>query len=151
MQYHLQRLPVRAKIEALLPLRERQNIGDQIPQPQPETRPGQFVIRPAGTLPIHSALDRASLSRIATAGGGLYRELDRESDQEISNLIVDAARRRAGTRGAEAATEELYWRLLLAAAIFIGLGVVFLQERSELWLQAAGTAATLIFILSLTR
>ena len=53
---------------------------------------------------------------IANAGGGEYLELDREGDREIANRIIDAARRRAGSRGLEVANEELYWRFLLAAA-----------------------------------
>ena len=40
-----------------------------------------------------------SLAQIATAGGGEYLELDREGDREIANQIIDAARKRAGSRG----------------------------------------------------
>ncbi len=58
-----------------------------------------------------------SLSMIANAGGGEYLELDREGDREIANRIIDATRRRAGSRGLEVSNEELYWRCLLAAAV----------------------------------
>ena len=34
------------------------------------------------------------LTRIATAGGGRYFELDRETDREIANPIIDHTRRR---------------------------------------------------------
>ena len=126
--------------------------GGEIPQPVPQpTRPGQIIIRAPNPTPIHSSLDRASLARISTAGGGQYMELDRETDRDIANRVIDAARRRAGTRSADAATEDLYWRCLLAAAGFVGLGVLFLQERAELWLQAAGAAAVLTAVLTLTR
>ena len=54
--------------------------------------------------------------------------------REISNRIIDAARKRAGSRGLEVANEELYWRFLLAAAGLMTLGLLFLQERAELWL-----------------
>ena len=101
--------------------------------------------------PIHSALDRASLAQIARAGGGDYLELDREGDREIANRIIDAARRRAGSRGVQVENEELYWRCLLAAAVFIGVGLLFLQERIELWLQAAGASAALAILWTLTR
>ena len=47
--------------------------------------------------------------------------------------------------------EELYWRCLIAAAALMGIGLLFLQERVELWLQAAGAAATLALIWTLTR
>jgi Ca-activated chloride channel family protein len=116
--------------------------------PEPERRPNDTTPKEA---PIRSSLDRASLSMIANAGGGEYLELDREGDREISNRIIDAARRRAGSRGLEVATEELYWRFLLAAALFMGLGLLFLQERAELWLQAAGAGVALVLVWTLTR
>ena len=101
--------------------------------------------------PIRSTLDRESLGQIANAGGGEYFELDREGDREISNHIIDAARRRAGSRGLESANEELYWRFLLAAAVLVTVGLLFLQERIELWLQAAGAAVALTLVWTLTR
>ena len=101
--------------------------------------------------PIHSSLDRASLATIANAGGGEYLELDREGDREISNKIIDAARRRAGSRGLQLESEELYWRCLAAAAIFMFIGLLFLQERVELWLQAAGAGVALVLVWTLTR
>jgi Ca-activated chloride channel homolog len=101
--------------------------------------------------PIRSSLDRASLSMIASAGGGEYLELDREGDREIANRIIDSARRRAGSRGLEVANEELYWRFLLLAAGLLSVGLLFLQERVELWLQAAGAGAALALVWTLTR
>ena len=116
--------------------------------PEPERRPNDTSPREP---PIRSSLDRPSLSLIANAGGGEYLELDREGDREIANRIIDATRRRAGSRGLEVANEELYWRCLLAAAGFMGLGLLFLQERVELWLQAVGAGAALAFVWTLTR
>ena len=116
--------------------------------PEPERRPNDTTPREP---PIRSSLDRASLSMIANAGGGEYLELDREGDREISNRLIDATRRRAGSRGLEVSNEELYWRCLLAAAFFMGLGLLFLQERVELWLQVAGAGAALAFVWTLTR
>jgi len=101
--------------------------------------------------PIHAVLDRTSLAMIANAGGGDYQELDREGDREIANHIIDAARRRAGSRGLQVGTEELYWRLLIAAAVFLAIGLLFLQERVELVLQALGAGAALALVWSLTR
>ena len=40
--------------------------------------------------PGQSRLDRASLQRIAAAGGGQYFELDRDPDRDIANAIIDA-------------------------------------------------------------
>jgi len=101
--------------------------------------------------PLRSSLDRTSLAMIANTGGGEYLELDRDGDREIANRIIDAARRRAGSRGLQVGTEELYWRCLAAAAVFVGLGLLFMQERGELLLQAAGAGAALALVWSLTR
>jgi Ca-activated chloride channel homolog len=116
--------------------------------PEPERRPNDTTPREP---PIRSSLDRPSLSLIATAGGGEYLELDREGDREIANRIIDATRRRAGSRGLAVSKEEIYWRCLLAAAGFMGLGLLFLQERVELWLQVVGAGAALAFVWTLTR
>src|SRR5215471_19032433 len=119
--------------------------GGIIPEPPPKT-PNAPV-----DPPLRSTLDRASLSQIANAGGGQYYELDREGDREISNKIIDAARRRSGSRGLQVGTEELYWRCLAAAAVFLALGLLFMQERIELVLQAAGAGVALALVWSLTR
>ncbi len=109
-----------------------------------------FVVG-VGEPQIHSSLDRASLMQIATAGGGAYLELDREGDREIANTIVDAARRRSGSRGLQLESEDLYWRCLVGAVIFLAIGLLFLQERVELWLQAAGASLALAVVWTLTR
>ena len=116
--------------------------------PEPERKPNDTSPREP---PIRASLDRQSLAMIASTGGGEYLELDREGDREISNRIIDSARRRAGSRGLEVANEELYWRFLLAAAALMSVGLLFLQERIELWLQAAGAAVALTLVWMLTR
>jgi len=116
--------------------------------PEPPRKPNDTTPREP---PIRASLDRASLTMIANAGGGEYMELDREGDREIANKIIDATRRRAGSRGVEASNEELYWRFLLAAAALVIVGLLFLQERTELWLQAAGGAVALTLVWTLTR
>lgn len=92
--------------------------------------------------PGTSRLDRASLQRIAAAGGGQYFELDRDPDRDIANAIIDAGRRQAPTTTEEGTTEELYWRFLAAGLGFAAAGSLFLRDRAELWIQLAGTAAT---------
>jgi Ca-activated chloride channel family protein len=95
---------------------------------------------------VSSTLDRASLATIATAGGGRYFELDRESDRDIANAIIDATRRRAEAGDVEETTRDLYWSLLLLAAAFVGLGVLFLRDRASLALQIAAAAAALLIL-----
>ncbi len=112
------------------------------PPPNPGGGPPQEV--------VFSILDRASLSVIATAGGGRYFELDRESDREIANDIIDSTRRRAGFQGIEEGTQPLYWRFLFISAVLLCVGCLFLQERAELAIQVAGAAILLLIVTSLT-
>ena len=111
--------------------------GGVIPEPN----------RLPGRAPVSSTLDRSSLAVIATAGGGRYFELNRESDREIANAIIDATRRRADAGAVEESTRELYWTALVMAALFLGLGVLFLRDRASLGLQLA-TAAGVLFLLA---
>src|SRR5499426_1503085 len=119
--------------------------GGLIPAPAPKTP------NTPPEPPIRSSLDRTSLAQIANVGGGEYLELDREGDREIANRIIDAARRRAGSRGLQVGTEELYWRCLAAAAVFLAVGLLFMQERVELVLQAAGAGVAIALVWTLTR
>jgi hypothetical protein len=96
--------------------------------------------------PLSSHLDRESLQRIAAATGGQYFELDRDSDRRIANAIVDAGKRLAPTLGVEETAEELYWPFLFAAGCFVLLGMLFLRDRAELWLQLAGTVVVFFVI-----
>jgi hypothetical protein len=96
--------------------------------------------------PGKSRLERASLQRIAAAGGGQYFELDRDPDRDIANAIIDAGRRQAPATTEEGTVEELYWRFLAASLALAALGTAFLRERTELWIQllaAAGTGAAI--------
>ena len=106
--------------------------------PDPKREANQPVVR--------SILNRAELTRIATAGGGRYYELDRESDRDIANQIIDQTRRRAGTTGIQEGTRELYWNFLFAAAVFLALGVLFLRDRVALALQLAAATAVFLFV-----
>jgi Ca-activated chloride channel family protein len=122
--------------------------GGLIPEPPPRPGVPPPLFPPP---PIHSALDRASLATIAAAGNGQYFELDRESDRDIANRIIDAARRRAGSAGIEQGVRELYWYCLFGAACFIVLGSASPQARAELWLQTLGAAAALVAVWIITR
>jgi Ca-activated chloride channel family protein len=122
--------------------------GGLIPEPPKSTSEPRASGPPPGL--IHSVLDRESLAAIATAGGGQYMELGRQSDRDIANRIISATRRRAGSVGIETADRELYWQFLLAAAVTLVAGVAFMQERSELWLSALGAAGALFVVWTLT-
>jgi Ca-activated chloride channel family protein len=92
--------------------------------------------------PGRSRLDRASLQRIAAAGGGHYFELDRDPDRDIANAIIDAGRRLAPATIEAGAVDELYWRFLAAAIACAAVGAVLFRERAELWMQLAASVLT---------
>jgi Ca-activated chloride channel homolog len=107
--------------------------------PDPKRAPDQPALR--------SVLNRAELGRVATAGGGRYFELEGgQNDREIANAIIDSTRRRAGTVGIQEGTQELYWNFLLAAAVFLAVGVLFLRDRVALALQLGAAAAVMLFV-----
>jgi hypothetical protein len=99
--------------------------------------------------PGTSRLDRASLQRIAAAGGGQYFELDRDPDRDIANAIIDAGRRQSPVTTEEGTVEELYWRFLAGGLALAALGGVFLRDRTELWIQLIAAAATAAVIWTL--
>jgi Ca-activated chloride channel family protein len=111
-------------------------VGGVIPEPN----------RDPSRAAVSSVLDRSSLAAIATAGGGRYFELDRDSDRDIANAIIDATRRRAQSGDLEESTRDLYWSALLLAAGFLGLGVLFLRDRASLGLQLAAGVVVLIVL-----
>ena len=43
-------------------------------------------------------------------------------------------------------SEDLYWRFLVIASIFPFIGLLFLRDRPELWLQVIGVAAALTVV-----
>jgi len=110
--------------------------GGIIPEPQ----------RAATLPPLSSVLDRDSLSAVATAGGGRYFELDREPDAAIANAVIAATRARAPSGGIVSDTTDLYWRFLAAAAGFLLLGVLLLNDRAALALELGAAAATLALL-----
>ncbi|HYE87698.1 MAG TPA: vWA domain-containing protein [Vicinamibacterales bacterium] len=111
----------------------------------PETRI-DGVLEPS---PGRSRLDRASLQRIAAAGGGQYFELDRDPDRDVANAIIDTGRRQAPATTEEGTVEELYWRFLAAGLAMAAAGGVFLREKPELWIQLGAAVATAAAIWSL--
>ena len=97
---------------------------------------------------IRSALDRQSLVQIAIAGGGEYFEIGEESDRTIAFRIVDRLRRRAANAEAVETFEDLYPRVLMAAAIVLCAGVLVVRKRTELAWQAAGAVGVVLLLAS---
>jgi Ca-activated chloride channel family protein len=116
--------------------------GGMIPEPA----------RPDGTRPppvIRSVLDRASLVQLAVAGGGEYFEIGDEPDRIVAFRIVDRLRRRADVVKEVESFDELYGRVLMAAAIVLVIGTAFLRKRTELAWQAAGAIAVVLLLANL--
>jgi len=111
-------------------------VGGVIPEPN----------RDPTRAAVSSVLDRTSLAALATAGGGRYFELDRESDRDIANSIIEATRRRAARGELEESARELYWSALLMAAALLALGVLFLRDRASLALQIAAAVVVLVVL-----
>ncbi len=127
--------------------------GGFIPEPDPNKLvmvPGfPFPVQqPPGPKhdPVFATLDRGSLALIANADEGQYFELDREPDRQIAGQIIDATRRRAALQRVDETTDALYWRLLWLAAALVCVGSLFLHDRAELWIQAAGAIAVLLIV-----
>jgi Ca-activated chloride channel family protein len=114
--------------------------GGIIPDPKNEGLPA-----------IVSMLDRGSLTAIAGATGGRYLELDRGSDQDLANQIIDAARRRTTGVAPEPRLEDLYWQFLLAAAGLAGVAVLFTRDRSAAALHLAAGAISLAALATILR
>jgi Ca-activated chloride channel family protein len=100
------------------------------------------------TAPIRSILDRDSLRQIASAGGGDYFELGREPDRDIATKIIAGVKRRATSSQRVESFEELYWRFLFAAGVFLCLGTILLSAPTELCWQAAATLAAVLILAS---
>jgi Ca-activated chloride channel family protein len=120
--------------------------GGFIPDPPPDPFDPQ---RLPASPPIRSMLDRRALQAIAVAGRGAYFELGHRADAPVASAIVDAVRRRAGSRGVQQAVEDLYSMCLLAAAAFVCLGVCFIRDRNDAMIQAVGAAVVSIAVWTL--
>ncbi len=110
---------------------------------------GPFPVPPRNVDdPVSSRLDRAGLQRIAAAARGEYFELDRDGDRHIANAIVDAGKRLAPSLDVTADVRELYWYFIASAAAAAALGLLFLRDRAELWVQLVGSVLVLLGISS---
>jgi hypothetical protein len=105
--------------------------------------------RDAAQAAVRSTLDRSSLSTIATAGGGRYFELGRESDREIASGIIDLTRRRSGGQGVQETFNDRYREFLLGAAGLLVLAVLFLRDQAALGLQLTAGVSLLLMVAQL--
>lgn len=122
--------------------------GGYIPEARVDTPAPASGMQVTQMSTLHAALDRSSLLTIATAGRGRYFDLDRQPDRQIATAIIDDARRRAGPLGVEPIAEDFYWPFLFAGGCLICLGVLFLRERGELWLESAGAVLAIWIVWS---
>ena len=118
------------------------SVGGMVPEP----------MNADGTRPppvVRSALDRRSLIQVAVAGGGEYFEIGEQSDRTIAFRIIERLRRRAANAEQVEVFEDLYQRFLIAAAVILCLGTLFMRKRTELTWQAAGAFAVVVFVTTL--
>ena len=116
--------------------------GGLIPEPR-----GDDGVTPRAKT--RSVLNRGSLQDIANFGGGQYFEIGREPDRDLAFHIIGSVRDRTGNRQETESHEELYWRFVFAAGVFVVLGTVFLRRAVELRWQAAGAAAALLTLVTM--
>ena len=69
----------------------------------------------------------------------------------IANALIDAGRKMAPSLGAIEEAEDLYWRFIVAAALLPFLGLLFLRDRPELWIQTIGAIAVTVAVFSVLR
>jgi Ca-activated chloride channel family protein len=111
------------------------------PLPAVRTASGELLDSPG-----LSRLERASLQRIARGGHGDYIELDRDGDRNVANAIVAAGRRRAPAIGMQQVSRDLYWWLLLAAALTAAAGLVFVRHAAEAGVLLAGAVGATVVL-----
>lgn len=116
--------------------------GGMIPEPLgPDGRRPPSVVR--------SALDQRSLVQLAVEGGGEYFEMGDGSDRAVAFRIIERLRRRAAVAEDVETLEELYPRVLMAAAVVLCLATLLLKKRTELIWHAAGAAAAVLLLATL--
>ena len=67
----------------------------------------------------------------------------------VAFRIVDRLRQRSEVAQQVDSFDDLYSRFLMAAAIVLGLGLLFLHKRTELVWQAVGVLAAVILLATL--
>jgi len=115
--------------------------GGMIPLPRDDKG-----IALAGFEPIRSTIDRTSLREIARAGNGEYFEIGTSPDEQIAARIIQNAARRSGNQQVDESLDELYWYLLVAAAVCLGLGVLFVKQKLQLGFGLAAALLLLVLI-----
>lgn len=120
------------------------SVGGMIPLPHGEN--GKVL---TGFVPIQSSIDRISLMSMAREGNGEYFELGTASDEQIAARIIQSAARRSGNEQLDQSFDELYWYVLVAAAVFLGLGLLFVRQRFQLGLQLVVALALLAMVAAL--
>jgi hypothetical protein len=118
--------------------------GDFIPEPKDADGKSKPPV-------IHAALDRKSLRAIASADDGQYFEIGQQPDRDLAFELIAAIRQGATVRDQEKRVEDIYWRFLCAAAVFMGLGILALKRGGDLWWQVTGALASLLLLVTVMR
>jgi hypothetical protein len=91
--------------------------------------------------------DRSSLVQIAVAGGGRFGSATSPTASLPS--LIDRLHRQSDVSQQVDSFDDLYRRFLMAAAVMLGLGMLFLHKRSDLVWQAGGVAVAVILLATL--
>ena len=86
---------------------------------------------------------------MAVAGGGEYFEIGDEPDRVVAFRIIDRLHRQSDVSQQVESFEELYRRFLMAAAVMLGLGMLFLHKRTDLAWQAGGVVVAVVLLATL--
>jgi Ca-activated chloride channel family protein len=101
--------------------------------------------------PVRAVLDRDSLRAIARAGGGEYFEIGQDADRDVATKIIRSVRRRATVTQEVDRYEDVYWRFLFAAGVFLSLGTLLIKRSTELWWQAAAALVAVALLANAIR
>lgn len=119
-------------------------LGSLIPNPEPDTSPGEFVLDPATGVAVHSRLDDRLLRLAAEKTNGLYLALGAQS--LTATVVTDVMRSieslDTGKRDETKAIQRFYWPL--SVGIVSLMLALLLRPLSRIPRTSPATAAMLV-------